>query len=181
MKPFLLFAYISGFLVLFLFAGCSSPVQPNGLIQMEPTSIPTPDLPITSAVSTDQLLVKDEYRAINIENQETFYKPEFWEQYDSAVLGKEQWVIDPVAVALRFSGYPNIDRIKPDQIVVYTLSNENTVVVVTWKNLMDDSIRDQEHRMDLVMENGVWKIEWAGWRQRCYRSNFDGWVTDLCP
>jgi hypothetical protein len=182
MKSFSIFTNVSGLLILFLIAGCSSPAQPNGSIQIElPTPTPTPNLPITYAISSEPLLTKDEYRDIDIENLDTFYIPEFWDQYSQAVAEKEFWVTDPVTVALRFSGYPNIDGIKPAQIVVYSFTEDNIMVVVTWKNLMDDSIRDKEHRIDLVSENGIWTIEWAGWRQRCYRSSFDGWVTDPCP
>ena len=88
---------------------------------------------------------------------------------------------DPIDVGLHFAGYPNLDRVPPDIVLVYYRSGIDVTVVVVGLNNMDDSIRDKEQRIDLHFEDGVWNVEWAGYRQRCYRTAVQQWTTELCP
>ncbi|NLF50824.1 MAG: hypothetical protein GX577_06770 [Leptolinea sp.] len=84
-------------------------------------------------------------------------------------------------VALHFAGYPNSDGTTPDRVTLVFTDTGHTVVTVLSEGLLDDSIMDQEYRIELGVSEDIWIINWAGVRYRCARSgNFD-WTTTLCP
>jgi hypothetical protein len=126
-------------------------------------------------------LSRDFYRFVDIETDPSIFIQEFRQTYNEAFKNGETWIKDPIAVALRYSGYLNFDGIYPSKMFVFSISSNQVVVIIKSENLKDDSVRDQEDRVDLIKIGDMWKIEWAGYRQRCYRSTFDGWTTDLCP
>jgi hypothetical protein len=123
----------------------------------------------------------EHYAYIDVEHDPLIPIVEFREEYAKAVQDEEEWVKSPMLVGLRFSGYPNVDGIGPDKVFFFCTNSNRATVVVISEGLMNDSIKDQEKRVDLVREGGIWKIEWAGYRQRCYRSLYGGWITGLCP
>jgi hypothetical protein len=88
---------------------------------------------------------------------------------------------DPIDVGLHFAGFPNIDGVNPDKVLAFYTTSVDAVVIVLSLNCMDDSIRDHEERIDLHFENNEWMVVWAGYRQRCRRSIYQGWSTGLCP
>lgn len=106
---------------------------------------------------------------------------EFKEQHANAIKNDESWVSDPIEVGLRFAGYPNVDLTNPDKVFVYYLQSNKVVMVVLAEGLMDDATQSEEIRVDLEKEGNIWFISWAGIRQKCYRSEFEGWVTGPCP
>lgn len=94
---------------------------------------------------------------------------------------EESWIKDPLFVALNYTGYPNRDNNPPSKIYAHKDRNEKVTIIISNFNARDDSIKDTENRIDLINIDGTWKIEWAGYRQRCRRSPFNGWTTGLCP
>lgn len=107
---------------------------------------------------------------------------EFYAAYKEAIALNTDWVKNPEMVALRVAGYPNIDKIDPEKVEMETNADGITIVVVLSPRLMDDSIRRQETRVELIKDGDIWKIVWAGWRQQCARGLFNfGWTTSLCP
>lgn len=105
----------------------------------------------------------------------------FLEAYEAARAEQADWLRDPVAIALRLAGYPNSEREAPDQVTLYQTDPERAVVVLLLEGAMDDSVRDIEDRVDLVLEDGLWRVEWAGARWRCQpgRGQQD-WGIELC-
>ncbi|MCP4599553.1 MAG: hypothetical protein GY847_03270 [Proteobacteria bacterium] len=126
-------------------------------------------------------LSREHYAYIDVEHDPLIPIVGFREKYAEAVQDEEEWVKSPILVGLRFVGYPNVEGIEPDNVFFFCTNSYKATVVVVSEGLMDDSIKDQEKRIDLVKEGGIWKIEWAGYRQRCYRSLYGGWITGLCP
>lgn len=105
----------------------------------------------------------------------------FTQEYKDAHLNQASWVVDPVALALRVVGYPNIDGTNPDQVDVYYIDSAELVVVIKAFGLPDDSVEAKHIRVDLVKKDNIWEIEWAGYKQRCGRGLFIGWTTSNCP
>ena len=130
---------------------------------------------------TSEPLSRDFYYYVDVATDPLITIQEFRQGYAEALDNGDTWIKDPIAVALRYSGYSSVDGNIPSKVFVFSISNNQVVVVVKLENLMDDSVRDHEDRIDLIKIDDAWKIEWAGYRQRCYRSNFEGWTTDLCP
>lgn len=107
----------------------------------------------------------------------------FCKAYEQALQDNEEWVSDPVKIALRLAGYPNDDHLSPDNVSTYYSNKSSKIVsvIVLSTNLMDDSIKDKEYRVDLLEENNSWRIQWAGYRQRCWRGFLGGWTRGFCP
>ena len=116
----------------------------------------------------------------------TQYRPldlaQFNEEYDAAITQQEDWVNSPYEIGLRFAGYPNIDRVLPDKVTVfYVTSKKQIVVVQKTRPVFDDSISAEEIRVDLVLEDEMWKVEWAGGRWRCQPGRGSStWTNRLC-
>ncbi|HNS37615.1 MAG TPA: hypothetical protein PK454_09700 [Anaerolineaceae bacterium] len=132
-------------------------------------------------------MAREYYAPIDIENGPILHYREFREVYAEAVQNNSPWLLNPVDVAFRFKGvldetgnYPD-GYYSPDLVMAFTTADDHVTVVIISENAPDDSIKDQEVRVDLVSENGIWRVEWAGYRQRCYRNNYDGWITGRCP
>jgi hypothetical protein len=126
-------------------------------------------------------LSRDSYSSVDIETDPSMLIQDFRQTYNEALKKGETWIKDPIAVSLKYSGYPNFEGIYPSKMFVFSTSSNQVIVILRSENLKDDSVRDLENRVDLIQIGDVWKIEWAGYRQRCYRSNFEGWTTGLCP
>jgi len=90
-------------------------------------------------------------------------------------------VQDAVDMALRVAGYPNEDGVEPDRVKAFYENTSMVTVVIGDDRLTDDSIRAREVRVDLIRVDGVWKVEWAGARYRCWRCFYQGWITWPCP
>lgn len=105
----------------------------------------------------------------------------FQRDYEAGLVSGSEWVNDPQTVALRIAGYPNPDNIAPESINVLTISPDSVVVTVLSRNLMDDSIKKEETRVEFIRSEEVWTIEWVGYRQQCYRGLIFGWTTRPCP
>lgn len=154
------------------------------------TATPIPCNPMPSSFTTDIEKVAEEWfvspDSLMLNRNE--YKPsdkmsKFCEIYVQAAINNEPWVQDPIELAMLITGYPNIDGVAPSSVAAYYgYKNPNIVsVTIVSKNLMDDSIRDVDNRIDLVNIDNVWKIQWAGFRLRCRRNNNDNWITTPCP
>lgn len=206
-KPIFLMAVM--FILLCFLSGCSTSnkdkvAQENGInsnlfthtplptYTPAPTFTPYPTL--TPAIIKLQIPEKSDqeywptdplgrefYAYVDIETNPRIPIQEFRKAYAEAVKKDEGWIKDPITLALRYAGYPNLDGLSPNQVFIYYVNDVQVIVIVRAFGHMDDSIRDTDERIELVKENGIWIIEWAGYRQRCYRSSFDGWTTGLCP
>jgi hypothetical protein len=106
---------------------------------------------------------------------------DFWTRMGEPNYLEETQKSNPTDVGLNFAGYPNIDKVEPDKVTTFYHSDVDVTVTVLSLGLMDDSIRDQEIRVDLHLQGDKWTIEWAGYRQKCRRSLNSGWITNLCP
>lgn len=126
-------------------------------------------------------LGQSHYKPADLGNEQLIPIISFWEQYHSAVQAGENWIADPIEIALRYAGFPNPDNINPDTVFAYYVKANKAVVIITKANLMDDSVSAKEYRIDLVKLENIWKIEWAGYRQKCGRGLSLGWVKGLCP
>jgi hypothetical protein len=102
-------------------------------------------------------------------------------EYEDACNDSANSVQDAVDVALRVAGYPSEDGIEPDRVKAFYENASMVTVVIGNDRLMNDSIRAKEVRVDLIRVDGVWKVEWAGARYRCWRCFYQGWITWPCP
>jgi hypothetical protein len=170
---------------------------PTLIPSMTPTTSlsPTQDvsIPITEKTSTPDAYwqkeprPRDQYAAIDLE--EEFRRIESRERtgncfgekiYDPKCLTNVDRT-NPISVALRFNGYPNLDMILPDRVLFFYTSGIEATVIMLGLQLPDDAIVDEELRVDLVRENGIWRVVWAGYRFRCGRTKTRDWVMELCP
>lgn len=110
----------------------------------------------------------------------TSHLQSFNQEFAAARQTQEAWISDPVAIALRVAGYPNLDRIEPDEVKVSKDENNMVSVVIKKFNLMDDSVRHKEVRVDLVSNQNTWEIEWAGAKWKCARDFSFGWTSRRC-
>jgi hypothetical protein len=106
---------------------------------------------------------------------------DFWNRMGLPNKLEEIQDTDPIDVGLHFAGYPNINNIAPDKILVFNTSANAVTVIVLATELNDDSVLDREERIDLHFDGSDWNVEWAGYRQRCRRNHNQGWITGLCP
>ncbi len=123
-----------------------------------------------------QLKSRDKYRTFDFDNEPRFTS--FNQEYNDPRLNDTNLVADPIALALRVAGYPNIDGINPDQVYIYYVSPTQLTVVIKSYGLMDDSLESKDTRVDLVKKDSEWEIEWAGGRWRC-RWNFFSRLDNL--
>ena len=164
----------------------NTPITPTPTLTPNPTSTPyfiTLEIPQKDGEEywPSEPLSREFYSYVDVETNQIFPIQEFRRQYAEALENNDAWIQEPILVALRYAGYPNIDGTNPNKVFVFSISGIQVVVVILAENLMNDSVRDHEDRVDLIKVGNVWQIEWAGYRQRCYRSSFDGWITGLCP
>jgi hypothetical protein len=150
-------------------------------ISLDPGATPTPD-PYWFDDENEywpQDPLGREYYAFAWRGEERI--PEFNQTILDAYANGEAWATDPIEAALRFAGYPNPDDIYPEAVYVF-FHGSLVIVVVRTGRVWDDSIFEQEHRIDLVKDGETWRIEWAGYRQRCARYAGPGdWMVGLCP
>ena len=106
----------------------------------------------------------------------------FCEQYQDAFETNASWLNDPIEIAMKSQGYPVFENSGPNIVTaIFGKSSQTAVVLLIYTNLPDDSIKDQEWRIDLVKSNNkTWKILWIGYRQKCRRTGSDDWVAERC-
>lgn len=132
-------------------------------------------------------LDRNNYAEIDVEKdllslaQEDKHAVDFWNRMDQPNKLAQINKTDPVDVGLHFAGYPNIDDIPPDKVELYYSSTIDAIIIVLATNIGDDSVQDKEERIDLHFDGNEWKVEWAGYRQKCRRINNPDWVTGRCP
>jgi hypothetical protein len=132
-------------------------------------------------------LDRDNYAPINLEERlqrlERSDKEavDFWNRMELPNKLEQIQRADPIDVGLHFVGYPNIDDVQPDKVLIFYTSANEVIVFVLAIGLMDDSVLDSEERIDLHFDGNEWRVEWAGYRQRCRRNNNPDWITGLCP
>lgn len=123
---------------------------------------------------------RDKYRTIDFEND--IWMADFVKDYQQAVIDDDEWIKNAEIVGLRVAGYLNVDKVPPEKVHLETNREGNVVVTILSRTLMDDSIRRQETRVELIKEKEIWRVVWAGIRLRCYRgSSGFGWTPSLCP
>jgi hypothetical protein len=90
---------------------------------------------------------------------------------------------DPIAFGMCVAGYPNIDGIKPSSVQSFYLKQDEVIVVTTLdgKWMPGDSVRSIEWRVDLVLQDEAWAVEWAGVRFKCLTNRgHQNWGPELC-
>jgi hypothetical protein len=123
---------------------------------------------------------RDYYRPYDLNSDR--YLQNFCNDYAEAINTQAEWIQDPTAVGLRLAGYPNVDGTIPDQVSIFHHSAISMTMVVADFNLMDDSVAAKEIRVELVRQDSVWVVAWAGRRWQCGRDFLSfGWVTSNCP
>ncbi|WP_299411226.1 SH3 domain-containing protein [Acaryochloris sp. IP29b_bin.148] len=124
------------------------------------------------AQSSASVLPRQDYRPYNFDADP--WLSSFNTTYAAAKQRRAPWLYKAPAVALKLAGYPNSDGCKPAEVTT-TAHNANKVTVVIRNGpaqkefCMDDSVLASQIRVDLVKENQIWVIEWAGGRYRCQR------------
>lgn len=107
---------------------------------------------------------------------------DFVKDYQEAVIDGDEWIKDAEKVGLRVAGYPNIDKIPPEKVHLETNQEGIVVVTILSQIFMDDSIKRQETRVELLKDKEIWSVVWAGIRQQCYRGSIgDRWNKSPCP
>lgn len=126
----------------------------------------------------DQVLGRDQYKPEIIDWKWDW----FCEQHQKAILNNESWLGDPIEMAMKSQGYPDTENSVPNTVKSFFGKNSQmAIVILTYTNLPDDSIKDQEWRIDLVKSSKKeWTIHWIGYRQRCRRTGSDVWVAERC-
>lgn len=124
------------------------------------------------AESHVSILPRQDYRSYNFDTDP--WLSSFNKKYATAKQQRESWLFDAQAVALRLTGYPNSDDCKPTEVNMMKHSADRVTVVVNSgpakkEFCMDDSVLASEIRVDLVKENKIWAIEWAGGRYQCHQ------------
>jgi hypothetical protein len=87
----------------------------------------------------------------------------------------------PEVLALSVAGYPNVDKTDPDDVKVISDDDAQLTYIITDNNLLDDSLLAEEVRVDLLLVDGNWTLDWAGDRRRCRRGLTLGWTKNRCP
>lgn len=123
------------------------------------------------AKSPVSILPRQNYRPYNFDTDP--WLSSFNQTYAVAKQQQASWLFNAPTVALRLTGYPNPDGCKPTEVST-TEHSTNRVTVVVKKGpakqelCSGDSVLASEIRVDLVKENQIWAIEWAGGRYRCH-------------
>ena len=149
---------------------CTAFPQPTSAIEVQANEWFISDI--------DQVLGRDQYKPEVINWKWDW----FCEQYQEAITKEESWLNDPIEMAMKSQGYPVFENSGPNIVKSFFGKNSRmTIVILTYTNLPDDSIKDQEWRIDLV-ESGkkLWTIQWIGYRQTCRRTGSDDWVAKRC-
>lgn len=120
--------------------------------------------------STTSLVPRQDYRPYNFETDP--WLASFNKDYATAQQRQEPWLADAPTVALKLSGLPSSGECKPSEVKTTEHSASRVTVVIKSSAAkrelcMDDSVRASEIRVDLVKENKIWAIEWAGGRYQC--------------
>ncbi len=161
----------------------SYPDQNGHLRVDDPTATPTEicltdcDIPLPRE-SYAPLDVAKEWERIN---EVDALNIEYWKSADQSNPLAEIRDSSVYDVSLHFSGYPNSDYTPPDRVMVVYTDPKQAIVTVLSEGMLDDSIIDQEYRIELSEMDTEWKINWAGVRYRCARSGNFEWTTSLCP
>ena len=134
---------------------------------------------VAISLVTKQTKMRSSYSSLDMDSAR--WQEEFASPYENAVLDHSVWVREPISVALKAAGYPNIDGLTPESIGFYNINLSEVIVVVRTGRLMDDSIKERELLIDLYQDGDIWRVIWAGQRQRCYRSLSPFWTTKPCP
>lgn len=134
--------------------------------------------------SSVAILPKQHYRPYNFETDP--WLSSFNKTYAAAKQRQEAWLFNAPTVALRLTGYPNSDGCQPTEVNTIEHSANRIIVVVKSgppkkDHCGDDSVLASEIRVDLVKENQLWTIEWAGGRYRCHpRRGQQDFAPTLC-
>ena len=124
------------------------------------------------AKSDVAIVPRQDYRPYNFDTDP--WLSSFNKKYATAKQQRESWLFDAQTVALRLTGYPNPDGCQPTEVNTTKHSADRVTVVVNSgpakkEFCFDDSVLASEIRVDLVKENQIWAIEWAGGRYRCHQ------------
>ena len=145
-------------------------------------------LAIQSLQDTQLQAERSQYLNFSFQNEP--WLRAFQTKYSAARDNQEGWVSEPKAIALRLLGYPNSDGCEPGEITVRGGIEENQSIVIirspeSPKEIcLDDSVKDSEHRIELVKDQSAWEVEWIGGRFRCrpgaYNRYPDVYVPKRC-
>jgi hypothetical protein len=127
----------------------------------------------TIIISDNQPPNKEDYKSLDLTR--------FREAYNTASDNQEDWITDPQEVALRFAGFPNLEGILPDEVIVFPTSTEQVTIIILQLQIPDDSVASVETRVDLVQNGRSWEVEWAGGRWRCKAGRgHQDWLPEFC-
>lgn len=157
----------------------------------EPTLTPTPQVDIPGPPPTSALVeryAEEEDRATyQVWDLAEPARQPFWDEYETAVATDAAWPQDPHDVAwqfvdqtMRFSDEP----FPYEEIFYLPAPPGEAIFIVILGEYLDDSVWGNKIRVELVEQNGVWEIVWAGDLWRCRRGGAEleqNWHTTLCP
>jgi hypothetical protein len=103
----------------------------------------------------------------------------FRNDFDIAVINKEDWIQFPEKIALRITCFPHPDIPCPDEMIFHQISKEEIVILETLWRVFDDQWGALEYRVDLKFNNDYWFVEWAGQRWQC-KNNRGEWTIGVC-
>jgi hypothetical protein len=157
----------------------------------EPILTPTPlsDIqgpPPTSAL-VDLYTEEEDRSAYQVWDLAEPARQPFWDEYETAVATDAAWPQDPHEVTwqfvdqtMRFSDEPF-----PYEEVFYLAAPPGEAIfIVILGEYLDDSVWGNKIRVELVEQDGIWQIVWAGDLWRCRRGGAEleqNWHTTLCP
>ncbi len=160
-----------------------SQMRTAGLQEVELAVTPTVVLPSDCEIP----LTRENYASLDITEEWERIKQidalniEYWETTGQRNLLADLRDSSVFDVALHFAGYPNTDGTAPNRVVLEFSDPSHATVTVLSTGLLDDSIMDREYQIELIEQDPVWKIDWAGTRYRCARTENHDWTTTLCP
>ena len=104
---------------------------------------------------------RDKYRTLDPQ----VYHPTFFADYQSARARKDPWVRSAPAIGLEYIGQT---RVCPVQRVVGAARLASTMTLVVERVCPYSNLATlQQFRIELVEEDGVWQMVWAGVRYKC--------------
>jgi hypothetical protein len=165
--------------------------EPEPTDTPEPTAEPTPTEAPEGPPPTDadlSLYTEEEDReAYQVIVLDTSALQPFHDAYEAALEENADWLQDPYAVAdlfmettRRFAEEP----IPYEESFYLPAPPDEAIIIFIQGEFRDDSVWGSKIRIELVLQDDVWEIVWAGEQWRCRRGDADlieNWHTTLCP
>ncbi len=92
------------------------------------------------------------------------YHPTFFTRYAIARQHKAGWLRSAAAVAIRYMGYT---QVCPTQQIFQLAEGEGRITFVITRSCPYSVATVKQYRIELVEQDGFWKIAWVGLRLKC--------------